>query len=954
MENLPFARREATERFLERRKTSPYYTTFEIRPRDEDQPPRRHSTEHAAPACFGHGESLTSSSDEDDTGVEEDLPASKRKKEFGKHHHGDVREAGHSPLKRLRRDVTPETERDASCKESVRTVPPQILNGTGDPSAPAAVPAPRPRPYEVLPMESSQEAQEADCSSGVPGFKEGDFSVENLLSRENASFTETPCIHADEGWDAIVAKTKEVVERDGIPLVIKGVTQTFNWDKNLFGAEWLRTVWGSNEIPVRNNDTRTDSHMTMAEYMDYICSPSPRDPPRLYGKDLTCPKEWETASAQLLPEFFRYKGANDLIGCLSPEGQVENLMIYVGFHGTWTPGHKDMCGCWGHNIMLDAENDNSTSLWFMAASPDKHKAEAYWREKGQDLDTDDYFMGVEDLANAPFKVYVIEQRVGDFVIVPSETAHQVVNKGGYTVKLAWNRHTPQSLKNCYYEVLPILRRMLKPEIYRNKEIVHAAVVRYSEQFQEMEKHGDVDRIRATAPLSNFAILLNILEDMIKDEWIHIFTGTEMRRDVPPGAELPAGWDKIPYIDNVSQEEKRSCDFCRADIWNRGWSCSLCVRDGAPYDMCLDCFARGRSCLHPTKMVMVQAWKMSELMACLQAANARYNAVLALGGFDEAVRAIPFQTYGLDIFDLMRIKNWICFKCQNVCNCARCTTERSETVGEQAEGFKPPNNNAQRNAVMKKRWVTQWTDDPRNVGTGLDQKIAAIRKEQKKMKGRSPADTPRKYPLTRRSIQMQRGSMEASEPLETEENGADNSDDVDWERSDSLKGAGDARARGSTSVEAKTPTPRPTSAGAAISSWRPLQPRRTPQTRSSSRGVNSPALPPLLPFGGSHPSPQPGNESGQQPLADPSDIYFKMRKLGLLSLASAFASEMVSAGHGDVDKMWVRQMVELKEELQSVGAVSTVGELEVEMWKSEGKPNESGTVGWHAYPGGEDT
>lgn len=37
-------------------------------------------------------------------------------------------------------------------------------------------------------------------------------------------------------------------------------------------------------------------------------------------------------------------------------------------------------------------------------------------------------MPLSEIAKAPFPVYVIKQREGDFVLVPPECVHQVVNK----------------------------------------------------------------------------------------------------------------------------------------------------------------------------------------------------------------------------------------------------------------------------------------------------------------------------------------------------------------------------------------------------------------------------------------------------------------------------------------------------------------------------------------------
>lgn len=39
------------------------------------------------------------------------------------------------------------------------------------------------------------------------------------------------------------------------------------------------------------------------------------------------------------------------------------LMVYVGPEKVWTPGHKDICGSLGHNVMVYAE-PQAYSMWF--------------------------------------------------------------------------------------------------------------------------------------------------------------------------------------------------------------------------------------------------------------------------------------------------------------------------------------------------------------------------------------------------------------------------------------------------------------------------------------------------------------------------------------------------------------------------------------------------------------
>lgn len=70
---------------------------------------------------------------------------------------------------------------------------------------------------------------------------------------------------------------------------------------------------------------------------------------------------------------------------------------------------------------------DSSSIWFMIRSKDKKKAEELWSSFNQPLDYEGYFAGLDELQQAKFAVYVVQQRIGDFVMVPSQCVHQVIN-----------------------------------------------------------------------------------------------------------------------------------------------------------------------------------------------------------------------------------------------------------------------------------------------------------------------------------------------------------------------------------------------------------------------------------------------------------------------------------------------------------------------------------------------
>jgi hypothetical protein len=137
--------------------------------------------------------------------------------------------------------------------------------------------------------------------------------------------------------------------------------------------------------------------------------------------------------------------------------RVETLMCYLGIGDTFTPCHKDLCASSGQNIMCYTENSGS-SFWFMTESSSAPAAADYFHELGHELDLETHVITLEELEKAPFKVYIEEQKLGDMVLVPPRSCHQVVNHGGITIKMSWSRMTLEGLTAAFYHELPIYRR----------------------------------------------------------------------------------------------------------------------------------------------------------------------------------------------------------------------------------------------------------------------------------------------------------------------------------------------------------------------------------------------------------------------------------------------------------------------------------------------------------------
>ncbi len=151
---------------------------------------------------------------------------------------------------------------------------------------------------------------------------------------------------------------------------------------------------------------------------------------------------------------------------------METLLCYLGVGDTYTPAHKDLCASSGHNLMCFSEDDGS-SFWFMTASDAAPQvAEYFQKELGQELDWETHVTTVDEWGRADFNVYVTEQKVGDLVLVPPRSVHQVVNRGGLAMKLSWSRMAPTNLKTALWSELPIYRRCVLRPRFRPHLFIH--------------------------------------------------------------------------------------------------------------------------------------------------------------------------------------------------------------------------------------------------------------------------------------------------------------------------------------------------------------------------------------------------------------------------------------------------------------------------------------------------
>ncbi|KAF3126079.1 hypothetical protein TWF569_000640 [Orbilia oligospora] len=395
--------------------------------------------------------------------------------------------------------------------------------------------------------------------------------------------------------ESLQAMIHEHVVLRGIPIVIENWHLRSDWPKWMFSVDWLKSNHGADQVNVRDIPNKTEIPMTLGHYLNNLAKLTSKFTPsnydgrqqRLYGKDLDCPPVWRSGLANIIPESTFYLSTRaDLMSSLPKEARAENMMCYVGHEGTYTPAHMEMCATLGQNIMIAAsqEGPNSekgSSLWFMTQMADRDVVAEYWTGTlGHDLSIEAHFASIEDLRAAPFTVFVLEQKIGDYVLVPPLAPHQVWNRGTTTVKAAWNRVTVDTLEHALREALPKIRLVCRDEQYKTKAIVYDTLKNYT---KALTRNDEAE--------------LKLFPPTIKDDFIrlyNLFTSILMNECFSP--LLP----KETKVDVIPNEYNITCSFCRGNIFNRFLSCKRCPPsmqglEDDPYDICMECYARGRSC-----------------------------------------------------------------------------------------------------------------------------------------------------------------------------------------------------------------------------------------------------------------------------------------------------------------------------------------------------------------------
>lgn len=372
------------------------------------------------------------------------------------------------------------------------------------------------------------------------------------------------------------------------------------------------------------------------------------DRQRIYLKDIDCPQIWHDklkeqippsvfylnestgefggpGSVEAIPGMETTKGqgvarAGDLMSVLPPPMRADNMMCYIGHEGTYTPAHREMCASLGQNLMVETSGlkdeagkptKPGSSIWFMTETNDRHMVSEYWLSRlGHDIEVENHFAQINAWKLAPFKTYVVDQRVGDFILIPPLAPHQVWNRGTRTMKAAWNRTTVETLEMALHEALPRARMVCRDEQYKNKAIIYFALQKYSDLLKQVELQRQSANPQVRYELDKSTKIRQLQKDFRR--LFALYTEVLLSEMLAPVEKAEKRGQYLPYDSFVT------CSFCRSNIFNRFLTCTSCINksedaDDDTYDICMDCFAMGRSCWCISKYKWVEQFPWQELV-----------------------------------------------------------------------------------------------------------------------------------------------------------------------------------------------------------------------------------------------------------------------------------------------------------------------------------------------------
>lgn len=385
-----------------------------------------------------------------------------------------------------------------------------------------------------------------------------------------------------------------------------------------FSIERLIELSTKKNIPIRNCSTGRDLSFTLKKFADSARQSFPEFQ-NLYARDLHCPQEWLEQCRKILPTEVQWGGRLDLFQWLPQCARSEVMMAYVGSEGSASGFHR----CFSSTVALNllVESDDRPVVCIGTDFDSQKKYDAFMSARGASPHLDWLNLGSDELLKADFPLYAYDQCVGDLVVFPPATAHQVWNPSTLSAKLVWNILHPLSLEVGFQYVQAPFNRLCHPDVARTNLSLACAMLSLLQDNQNV----------TTAPLSlppDLPLLSRLFRQMVHDETIE--------------SPLATAITLVP----IQSGTIATCNFCNTAIWNRHVRCTQC----ADFDLCLLCYLNGRSCEH------TQSYALAELVPSEQCTRVLNRAREILGFQPEEPRILDrCKTLGTAVNDLMRAR-----------------------------------------------------------------------------------------------------------------------------------------------------------------------------------------------------------------------------------------------------------------------------------------------------------
>lgn len=367
------------------------------------------------------------------------------------------------------------------------------------------------------------------------------------------------------------------------------------------------------DIPIRNCSTGRDLNFTLRKFVD-SARQAYQEFQNLYARDLPCPEEWQEKCRKILPTEVQWGGHLDLFQWLPPPARSEVMMAYVGSEGSSSGFHRCFSSTVALNLLVSSDDRHVVCIGTDFASQKRY--DSFMSARGISPHVDWLNLGPDQLKLADFPLYVTDQKVGDLVVFPPATAHQVWNPATLSTKLVWNILHPLSLEVGFRYVQPPFNRLCHPDVARTNLSLACAMLSLIQDTPGIPLPPDLP------------LLSRLFRQMVHDESIDGTPATPIQLVQIPNGVIA------------------TCNFCNTAIWNRHVRCTEC--EG--FDLCLACYLNGRSCEH------TQNYVWAEIVPQEQCSRILSRAREILGFQPEEPRTVDrCKTLGTAVNDLMRAK-----------------------------------------------------------------------------------------------------------------------------------------------------------------------------------------------------------------------------------------------------------------------------------------------------------